>query len=64
VVIATDRFLDLARQSGERSGLSGTSAARIVRVAHPIGGVSTDELDRRADGAVDEIIARWLGASS
>ena len=45
-MVATDRFADLARRSGLEAGLEG---ARIVALAHPVGGVAKDELQRRAD---------------
>ena len=55
VVVATDRFSELAQQSAEQLGLR---EARIVVVAHPIGGVGDDELDRRADRVADEMMSR------
>ena len=59
VVLATDKFADLARRSAVQSGLPD---ARIATVAHPIGGVADHELARRAEQAVDEIMSRWLSA--
>ncbi len=58
MVIATAKFLDLARQSAEQSGFAD---ARIVAVCHPVGGVRGEELDQRADAALEEIVARFLG---
>jgi hypothetical protein len=58
VVVATDRFADLARQCGRDVGLP---AARIVPVAHPIGGTAKDELSRRAEAAVENVMNRLLG---
>ncbi len=58
MVIATDRFADLARQAAEQSGLP---LARIVQVAHPIGGAKKAELNRRGEAAVEDIINRLLG---
>ena len=60
MVLATDQFADLARQSACDGGLDG---ARIASVAHPIGGVSSEELRDRADAAVDEIVSLFLGSS-
>ncbi len=56
--MATERFEELARQSGAQSGLAG---ARIVAIAHPVGGVAKDELRRRADAVADDVINRLLG---
>ena len=58
MVIATEKFSELARQSAEQLGLSD---ARIVVVAHPIGGVSKDDLGRRADAATEDVMSRLLG---
>jgi hypothetical protein len=58
VVIATEKFADLARQSAEQSGLPD---ARIVVVAHPIGGASRQDLERRGDAATEDVISRLLG---
>ncbi len=58
MVVATEKFVDLARLAADQSGLCG---ARIVTVAHPVGGVEREELERRADRAVEEIMGRLLG---
>jgi len=58
VVVATEKFADLARQSAHQSGLS---AARIVAVKHPVGGVPRDALAQRADGVVEDVMQRLLG---
>lgn len=58
MVIATEKFAELARQSAARSGLED---ARIVVVAHPVGGVSREELGRRADAATEDVVGRLLG---
>lgn len=50
MVIATDAFATLAREAARSQGLPD---ARIVRVAHPIGGVGDAELRARAETAVD-----------
>jgi hypothetical protein len=58
VVLATEKFEDLARQSAVQSGLPD---ARIVVVAHPIGGVSKDQLGRLGDDATEEVMGQLLG---
>ncbi len=58
MVIATQKFEQLARQSAAQLGLPD---ARIVVVAHPIGGVSKDDLGRRADAATEDVMSRLLG---
>jgi hypothetical protein len=45
-------------QSAEQSGLCD---ARIVAVKHPVGGIGREELERRADRVVEEIMRRLLG---
>ncbi len=57
VVLATEKFADLARRSAVQSGLR---KARIATVDHPIGGIAADELERRAERVVAEIMSRWL----
>ena len=61
MVIATHEFEELARQSAAQSGLS---EARIVAVAHPIGGSSQAELDRRAESAIEDVMNQLLGRSA
>ncbi|MEM7413524.1 MAG: hypothetical protein AAF430_25050 [Myxococcota bacterium] len=58
VVVATERFADLARQSGQEIGLDD---ARLVEVAHPVGGVPEEALRRRAESATDGVMQRLLG---
>ena len=58
VVIATERFSELARQSAVQSGLPD---ARIAVVAHPIGGVAKEELGRRGDAASEAVMSLLLG---
>ena len=57
-MIATDKFAGLARQSAEQERLPG---ARLVRVAHPIGGIPRSALSTIADGAVEDVLAAMLG---
>ena len=58
MVIATEKFSQLARQSAVQSGLPD---ARIAIVAHPIGGVPKAELERRGDAASEDVMNRLLG---
>jgi hypothetical protein len=58
VVIATDEFAELARQSAEQSGLA---EARIAVVTHPIGGVAQAELRRRGEAVTADVMDRLLG---
>jgi len=51
--VATTPFVGLARQLAEAYGLA---TARIVEVAHPIGGVSADVVVERAEAAIDRLI--------
>ncbi|MFB0977576.1 MAG: hypothetical protein QMC73_07915, partial [Myxococcota bacterium] len=53
VVLATEKFADLAAQAGKQCGLEN---ARIATLEHPVGGVDKDELLRRADASVDHVI--------
>ena len=53
LAIASDEFAALARQVS--ADLSFPDA-RIVVVAHPIGGETDEVLHRRAEGAIDELI--------
>jgi len=57
-VVATDRFADLARQSARDVGLT---HARIVALTHPLGGIAKDELRRRADAVIEDVMNRLLG---
>jgi hypothetical protein len=54
VVIATDEFEALARESTRSQGLPG---ARIVSVPHPIGGIGEEALRSRAELAADAVLA-------
>ena len=58
MVIATQQFLQLARQSAAQSGLVD---ARLAVVAHPIGGVSEALLEKRADAVTEDVMSRLLG---
>ena len=58
VLIATEKFSQLARQAAAQSGLVD---ARLAVVPHPIGGVSEAELGRRADAVTEDVMNRLLG---
>ena len=57
-MVATDKFADLAWQSGRDIGLA---EARIVALTHPVGGIEKDELRRRADAVIEDVMNRLLG---
>lgn len=52
--MATTEFSALARESARALGLP---EARIVEVAHPVGGVPDDELRARARASVEDLLA-------
>ena len=54
VVVATEALRELTDQTAHDLGLPDL---RVVSVAPPIGGVDPDEIRRRADGVVDEVLA-------
>lgn len=54
VLVSTEALRKLTDQTAHDLGLTDL---RVVSVAHPIGGVDPDEIRRRADGVVDEVLA-------
>ena len=54
VLVTTEALQELTDQTAHDLGLTNL---RVVSVAHPIGGVDPDEIRRRADGVVDEVLA-------
>ena len=54
VMVSTEALRKLTDQTAHDLGLTDL---RVVSVAHPIGGVDPDEIRRRADGVVDEVLA-------
>ena len=54
VVLATGEFLELARESARNEGIAD---ARIVSVAHPIGGEPREALAEKADIALETVLA-------
>ena len=54
VLVATEALRKLTDQTAHDLGLADL---RAVSVAHPIGGGDPDEIRRRADGVVDEVLA-------
>ena len=53
VVIATERFVDLARRAAQGQGLP---EARVATVPHPIGGTSQEQLELWARRATDQLV--------
>jgi hypothetical protein len=60
VVVATEEFMALAREAARDRGLPD---ARIVAVAHPVGGVGESALRERADHAADAVLALLGGGA-
>tara|TARA_B100000700_G_C14983790_1_gene827731 strand:- start:425 stop:622 length:198 start_codon:yes stop_codon:yes gene_type:complete len=56
--VTTNALSDLATKTATELGLPDL---RMVSVAHPIGGVDPDEIRRRADNVVDEVLALLTG---
>jgi hypothetical protein len=54
VLVATGALRELADQTAHDLGMADL---RVVSVAHPIGGVDPEEIRRRADSVVDEVLA-------
>ncbi len=54
VLIATERFVDLARLAAQGQGLA---EARVAIVPHPIGGTSQEQLELWARRATDQLVA-------
>ena len=52
-VIATSKFESLARELGEYKGFS----PRVISVEHPLGGVDSGEVLRRAHRALESILS-------
>lgn len=61
MLVATGALSELATQTATDLGLPDL---RVVSVEHPIGGVDPDEIRRRADGVVDEVLGLLTGAGS
>ena len=53
VVLGTDAFISLGRTASAALGLPHLP---VVTVSHPIGGVTADDVRRRADGIVDAVV--------
>lgn len=52
VLLCTTPFMAIAKAMGSGSG---RSSLRVVEVKHPLGAISRDQVDERADGAVDRV---------
>lgn len=59
MVLTTTGFLNLTEQVARAIGLPD---ARIVVVAHPIGGIEEPAVLERARGIVEEVLALWTGS--
>ncbi len=53
-VICSDAFLSLARSISQAKGIS---APRLVSIPHPLAGITPDEVRKKAESAVDAIVA-------
>ena len=58
VLVATGDFRQLADQTAADLGLADL---RVVSVEPPVGGIDPDEVRRRADGIVDEVLGLLTG---
>jgi hypothetical protein len=59
VVVTTTSFEPLTQQVAAAYGVPD---ARIAVVAHPLGGISEDDVIERADGAVEQVLSLLTGA--
>jgi hypothetical protein len=58
VTICSDAFISLARAIAASKGMS---SLRLVVIPHPIAGLPVDQVQAKADKALDEIINCLLG---
>lgn len=59
VIVCTDSFSDLARLVAREQSLP---EVRIVEVPHPVGGLSTAEVEAKADEVTEDVIAAFSGS--
>jgi hypothetical protein len=59
-VICSDAFLSLARSTSRAKGIS---TPRLVEIPHPLAGIAPDEVQKKAENAVDTIIAVLLDSA-
>jgi hypothetical protein len=57
-LLCTTPFMAIAKAMGLGSG---QSRLRVVEVAHPLGAISSEEVEQRAEGAVDCVEQVWSG---
>ena len=51
-LLCTTPFMAIAKAMGSGSG---RTSLRVVEITHPLGAISPDEVERRADGAVEHV---------
>jgi len=57
-IICSDAFLSLAKSVSLARGIP---APRLVTIPHPLAGITTDEVRKKAENAVDTIVAVLVG---
>ena len=57
-LVCTTPFLAIATAMGSGSG---RSSLRVVEIPHPLGAISSEEVEQRAEGAVDRVEQVWRG---
>jgi len=57
-IICSDAFLSLARSVSLARGIS---APRLVAIPHPLAGIAPEEVRKKAENAVDTIVAVLVG---
>jgi hypothetical protein len=57
-IICSDAFLSLAKSVSMARGIS---APRLVVIPHPLAGIAPDEVRKKAENAVDTIVAVLVG---
>jgi hypothetical protein len=57
-IICSDAFLSLAKSISLAKGIS---APRLVAIPHPLAGIAPEEVRKKAENAVDTIVAALVG---
>jgi hypothetical protein len=57
-IICSDAFLSLAKSVSLARGIS---APRLVAIPHPLAGIAPEEVRKKAENAVDTIVAVLVG---
>jgi hypothetical protein len=60
-VICSDAFISLARSIARAKGIS---APRLVVIPHPLAGIAPAEVQKKADHAIDAIVAMLTDSTS